>query len=158
MKIRLLAAALLVATAAPALSQSSAQASGWALEAGTGTAILSHGAADTPGAFRLQCGGGQSMFTTWTRNPPRNAGDGEFVTAISIFQGRTEITYAGTGQPGREGSSRIDAPIRDAAALLEGARRNGRLVVVTHAGRSTAPAPEQALIDQFGLACATPRS
>lgn len=147
----LLAAALLLA-AAPALSQQP----GWVLEAGTGAAILSHGAADTPGAFRLQCGGANSMFTTWTRNPPRNAGDGEFATAISIFQGRTEITYAGTGQPGREGSSRIDAPVRDAAALLDGARRNGRLVVVTHAGRSTAPAPEQALIDQFGLACASP--
>lgn len=151
MKIRLFAAALLAATAAPAFAQSP----GWALEAGTGTAILSHGTADTPGAFHLQCSGAQSMFTTWTRNPPRNAGDGEFVTAISIFQGRTEITYAGTGRPGLQGSSRIDAPVRDAAALLEGARRNGRLVVVTHAGRATAPAPEQTLIDQFGLACAT---
>ena len=153
MKLRLFTAALLLAAApAPTLAQSP----GWTLETGTGTAILSHGTPDTPGAFRLQCGGGNSMFTTWTRNPPRNAGDGEFVTAISIFQGRTEITYAGTGRPGPQGSSQIDAPVRDAAALLDGARRNGRLVVVTHAGRSTAPAPEQAQIDQFGLACATP--
>lgn len=151
MHTRLFAAALLALATAPV----SAQSPGWVLEAGTGTAILSHGAADTPGAFRLECSGAQSMFTTWTRNPPRNAGDGEFPTSISIFQGRTEIAYGGTGRPGLLGSSRIDAPVRDAAALLDGARRNGRLVVVTHAGRSTAPAPEQALIDKFGLACAT---
>ena len=150
MNARLFAATLLVTTAAPAFSQSP----GWVLEAGTGTAILSHGTADTPGAFRLECSGAQSMFTTWTRNPPRNVGDEEFATAISIFQGRTEIASGGTGRPGLQGSSRIDAPVRDAAALLDGARRNGRLVVVTHAGRSTAPAPEQALIDKFGLACA----
>lgn len=150
MKARLLAAALLAAA-----SPAAAQPSGWTLETGTGTATLSHGAADTPGAFRLQCGGGQSMFTTWTRNPPRNTVDAEFTAAISIFQGSTEVIYAGTGRTGADGPTRIDAPIRDAAALLDSARRNGRLVVVTHAGRSTAPAPEQAQIDQFGLACAS---
>ena len=152
MKSRFLAVALVAATtlaAAPTLGQSQ----GWVLETATGAATLSHGKADTPSAFRLECGGGQSMFTTWTRNPPRNAGDGEFTTAIRIFQGRTEITYIGTGHPGLNGASRIDAPIRDAAALLDGARRNGRLVVVTHSGRSTAPAPAQADIDKFGLAC-----
>lgn len=150
MKARILAAALFVATAAPALAQSA----GWVLEAGTGTAILSHGEAGTSGAFRLECAGGQSVFTTWARRAPRNAGDGEMASAISIFQGNTEIVYAGTGRQQANGTFRIDVPIRDAGALMEGARRNGRLVVVTSAGRSTAPAPDQATSDKFGLACA----
>ena len=150
MKARLLAAALLLAST-PAL----AQTEGWTLEAGTGTAILSHGAADAPGAFRFECNGANTMFTTWTRNPPRNVGDAEYATSVSFFLGRTERAYAGTGRPGGNGSSRIDAPITDAPTLLDSARRNGRLVVVTHAGRSTAPAPAQADVDKFGLACAT---
>lgn len=150
MKARILAAALFFAAASPTLAQSS----GWALEAGTGTAVLSHGKAGTSGAFRLECNDGQSVFTTWARRAPRNAGDGEMASAVRIFQGRTEIVYSGTGRPEAGGTFRIDAPIRDAGALLEGARRNGRLVVVTHAGRSTAPAPDQTTSEKFVAACA----
>ena len=149
MKAPILAAALLLAA-----TSASAQPSGWALKTGTGTATLSHGAADAPGALRFECNSGQTLFTTWTRNPPRNAGDAEFNSSISFFLGRTERAYAATGRPGGAGTTRLDAPIADAPTLLEAARRNGRLVVVTFAGRNTAAAPAPADVERFGLACA----
>lgn len=151
MKTRFLAIALLAPLAA---SPGYAQTSGWSLDTGSGTATLSRGAADTAGAFRMDCADGQTVFSTWTRNPPRNVGTDEFDTSIRFFLGRTERVYAGKGRPSGSGTTWLSAPITDAATLLDAARRNGRLVVVTHAGRRTSPAPAPSDIDSFGKACA----
>ncbi|MCG2842772.1 hypothetical protein L6Q21_17485 [Sandaracinobacter sp. RS1-74] len=153
MRIRPLLLALSLVSA-PAL----AQASGWTLETAGGVASLAHGEASSNGAFRLECAGGNSLLTTWVRQPPRNLQDETFETGVRVFQGSRELVFAASGTAKAEGPTRIDTPIADPAGLLEGARRNGRLVVVTYAGRATAPAPEQAKIETFLLACKSPQA
>jgi hypothetical protein len=142
--------------AAPVLALASAAAAqqGWQIETGgTTAAAMMFGKADTAGAFRLDCSGGRMRLSTWTSRLPRNVTEGEFPTRLSVFQGKREIVLGGTGSVRPAGGARLDALVADRAAFLTGMGRNRRFVVVTFAGRSTAPAPDATTLAAFSEAC-----
>jgi hypothetical protein len=144
----LLAAPALLLLAAPAAAQS-----GWSVETAPTTAAMVIGQPGTVGAFRLDCASGKMSISTWTSGLPRNVTEGEFPTRLSVFQGNREIVLGGTGRVQPAGGTRIDALVANRQSFLEGMGRNSRLVVVTFAGRTTAPAPEATLLGQFSEAC-----
>jgi hypothetical protein len=111
------------------------------------------GKPDTAGAFRLDCSGGKMSLSTWTSRLPRNVTEGAFPTSLSVFQGNREIVLGGTGRVLPAGGTRLDALVAARDSFLQGMGRNSRFVVVTFAGRSTAPAPEAATLAAFSEAC-----
>jgi hypothetical protein len=142
-----LATALLL-LAAPAAAQT-----GWSVETAPTTTAMVLGQPETANAFRLDCASGKMSISTWTSRLPRNVTEGEFPTRLSVFQGNREIVLGGTGRVLPSGGTRIDALVANRQSFLEGMGRNSRLVVVTFAGRSTAPAPDAAQLGQFTEAC-----
>ena len=140
-----IAAALI---AAPAMAQS-----GWAVESSADTAALSFGKPETANAFRMDCSAKGTSFTTWTSRLPRNVTEGEFPTRMSVFQGNREIIIGSTGRVLPSGGTRIDGLLDNAPAFLDGLTRQSRLVVVTFAGRATAPSPSAETLLQFRNAC-----
>jgi hypothetical protein len=92
-------------------------------------------------------------LSTWTSRLPRNVTEGEFPTRMSVFQGNREIVLGGTGRVLANGGTRLDALVANRESFLQGMGRNNRFVVVTFAGRSTAPAPEAATLSEFTEAC-----
>ena len=143
----LLALAFLAASAPAAAQQ------GWRMDARDTTAALLFGKPETAGAFRLDCSDGQMSLSTWTARSPRQVTEGEFPTRLSVFQGNREIILGGTGRVIPAGGTRVDALVADRLAFLKGMGRNRRLVVVSFAGRATAPAPEAALLSDLRDAC-----
>ncbi len=131
----------------------SAAAAGWQIEAADTTTALVIGKPETANAFRLDCAGGQMSLSTWTSRPPRNITEGAFSTWLSVFQGKREILLDGTGRVLPAGGTRIDAQVGNRQSFLQRMGRNSRLVVITFAGRATAPAPEAALLGPFTEAC-----
>jgi hypothetical protein len=143
-----LIALLAVPVAAPVAAQT-----GWTVDTRETTTAMVFGKPETPNAFRLDCSGGKMSLSTWTSRLPRNVTEGEFPTRLSVFQGNREIVLGGTGRVLPAGGTRVDALVANRQSLLEGMGRNSRLVVVSFAGRATAPAPEAALLGQFTEAC-----
>lgn len=131
-----------------------AQTGGWTLDVQPTAAALVHGQPQTPNAFRIDCSGGRMSLSTWTSRLPRNVTEGEFPSSLSVFQGRTELVLGGTGRVLPTGGTRVDARVADQPAFTSGIGRNSRFVVVTFAGRATAPAPTAAQLADFGKACA----
>ncbi|MGL6044100.1 MAG: hypothetical protein ACRC1J_09265 [Sandaracinobacteroides sp.] len=144
-----LVGAALALTAAPAIA-----AAGWTIETRLDTAGLSFGKPQTPNAFRLDCSGGKTSLSTWTTRLPRNISEGEFPSRLSVFQGNREIVMGGTGRVLEGGGTRVDVLIADRDAFLTGMGQNRRLVVVSFAGRGTAPAPTATQLADFAKVCA----
>jgi hypothetical protein len=144
--VLLVAPALLLA--APAAAQS-----GWTVTTTPTTSAMVLGAPETANAFRLDCSAGKMSLSTWTSRLPRNVTEGEFPTRLSVFQGNREIVLGGTGRVLANGGTRLDALVANRQSFLEGMGRNSRLVVVTFAGRNTAPAPEAHTLNAFTEAC-----
>ncbi|PZU50570.1 MAG: hypothetical protein DI568_02075 [Sphingomonas sp.] len=144
----LIAAALI---AAPAAAQS-----GWTVQSADGTAALTFGQPETANAFRFDCSAKGTSLSTWTRRLPRNVTEGEFPTRLSVFQGNREIVIGSTGRVLPSGGTRIDGLLDNAPAFLDGLTRQSRFVVVTFAGRATAPAPSTETLLQFSNACPKP--
>lgn len=142
----LLLAPLLIA--APAAAQT-----GWTVQTTPTTAAMVFGKPETANAFRLDCSGGKMSLSTWTSRLPRNITDGEFGTRLSVFQGNREISLGGNGRVLPAGGTRLDALVANRQSFLEGMGRNSRLVVVTFAGRTTAPAPDAETLKAFSEAC-----
>jgi hypothetical protein len=142
----ILAPALLLA--APAAAQT-----GWTVQTTPTTAAILFGKPETSPAFRLDCSGGKMSLSTWTSRLPRNVTEGEFPTRLSVFQGNREIVLGGTGRVLANGGTRLDALVENRQSFLQGMGRNSRLVVVTFAGRNTAPAPEADALKAFTEAC-----
>jgi hypothetical protein len=142
----LLLAPLLLA--APAAAQT-----GWTVNSTPTTAAMVIGKPETANAFRLDCSGGKMSLSTWTSRLPRNVTEGEFPTRLSVFQGNREIVLGGNGRVLPSGGTRLDALVANRQSFLEGMGRNSRLVVVTFAGRNTAPAPEAETLKAFSEAC-----
>lgn len=142
----LLLAPLLLAS--PAAAQT-----GWTVQTTPTTAGMVFGKPETPAAFRLDCSGGKMSLSTWTSRLPRNVTEGEFGTRMSVFQGNREISLGGTGRVLAGGGARLDALVANRQSFLEGMGRNSRLVVVTFAGRNTAPAPDAETLKAFSEAC-----
>ena len=139
-------AALLLASAAAAQS-------GWTVQTTPTTAAMVFGKPETANAFRLDCSGGKMSLSTWTSRLPRNITEGEFGTRLSVFQGNREISLGGNGRVLPAGGTRLDALVANRQSFLEGMGRNSRLVVVTFAGRNTAPAPDAETLKAFSEAC-----
>lgn len=139
-------AALLLA--APATAQT-----GWTTNSTPETATMQFGPTDTASSFRLDCSSGKMSLSTWTSRLPRNVTDGEFPTRLSVFQGNREIVLGGTGRVLAAGGTRLDALVAARDSFLQGMGRNSRFVVVTFAGRTTAPAPDTAILAAFSEAC-----
>jgi hypothetical protein len=146
---RIALALLLLPAAVPATAQS-----GWTIETRMDNVALTFGEPQTLNAFRLDCSGGKTSLSTWTTRLPRNITEGEFPSRLSVFQGNREIVLGGTGRVLEAGGTRIDALIADRDAFLAGMGQNRRLVVVSFAGRGTAPAPTAAQLADFGKVCA----
>lgn len=132
-----------------------AAGSGWTVGTSAATAEMQFGKPDTAATFRLDCSGGTMRLSTWTARLPRNVTEGEFPTRMSVFQGKREILLGGTGRILPAGGTRLDALVADRGAFLDGMGRNSRLVVVTFAGRTTAPAPDSDTLKAFSEACLT---
>ncbi|WP_374385839.1 hypothetical protein [Sandaracinobacter sp.] len=141
----LIAAALI---AAPLSAQS-----GWTVSKGDGTAALVFGKPETTNAFRLDCSAKGTSISTWTRRPPRNVTEGEFPTRLSLFQGNREIVIGSTGRVLPAGGTRVDGLLDNPAAILDGMTRQSRFVLVSFAGRGTAPSPSAETLQQFREAC-----
>lgn len=134
--------------AAPAAAQT-----GWTVQTTPTTAAMVFGMPEAATAFRLDCSGGKMSLSTWTSRLPRNVTEGEFPTRMSVFQGNREIVLGGNGRVLASGGARLDALVADRSAFLSGMGRNSRLVVVTFAGRNTAPAPDAETLTAFTEAC-----
>lgn len=147
--LALLSALLL---AAPAAAQSGS-APGWAIDTADTTTAMRFGKPDTAGSFRLDCSAGKMSLSTWTSRLPRDITEGEFPTRLSVFQGNREIVMGGTGRVLPAGGTRLDALVAARESFLAGMGRNSRFVVVTFAGRTTAPAPDAATLTAFSEAC-----
>jgi len=145
--VRLAAPALLL-IAVPVIAQT-----GWTVQTAPATTAMVLGKPETADAFRLDCSGGKMSLSTWTSRLPRNVTEGEFPTRMSVFQGNREIVLGGTGRVLANGGTRLDALVANRESFLQGMGRNNRFVVVTFAGRSTAPAPEAATLSEFTEAC-----
>jgi hypothetical protein len=93
------------------------------------------------------------------RGAPRGpaAGAATFPSWLALFLGRAEWSLAAEGTRLPDGTSRVEAPVPDAAKLFSAMYRQGRLVAVTFAGRTMAPAPDPDLVARFRAACAAPR-
>ncbi len=144
-RLSLLALAL---ASAPAAAQT-----GWTVDTRETTTAMVFGKPETANAFRFDCSAGKMSISTWTSRLPRNITEGEFPTRLSVFQGNTEIVLGGTGRVLPAGGTRIDALVGNRESLLQGMGRNSRLVVVSFAGRATAPAPDAMLLTEFTEAC-----
>lgn len=149
------ALALFAALALPAAA--SAAAPGWTLEPGEkAVAALVIG---TPGtdrdAFRLDCSAGMMTISTWAPSPPRNVTEGSFPTQISVFFGRREFIFTGTGRVtgGAGGTTRIDARIAEPATFLTSLDGVSRLTTVIYAGRRMAVTPTPTQTADFRKAC-----
>jgi hypothetical protein len=145
--------ALALASALALLAAPAAAQSGWTVNTGDSATAIVFGKPETPNAFRLDCSSGKMSLSTWTSRRPRNVTEGEFPTRLSVFQGKTEIVLGGTGRVLPAGGTRIDALVANRESFLLGMGRNSRLVVVSFAGRATAPAPDAALLGEFTKAC-----
>jgi hypothetical protein len=130
-----------------------AAAEGWTVTTTPTTTAMVLGEPQTANAFRLDCSAGKMSLSTWTSRLPRNVTEGEFPTRMSVFQGNREIVLGGTGRVLANGGTRLDALVANRQSFLEGMGRNSRLVVVTFAGRSTAPAPDADTLAAFSEAC-----
>jgi hypothetical protein len=110
-------------------------------------------------AFRLSCGADGTRISVFARGTPRGLpADAEsFPSRINLFLGRTEYSLGGQGTRLADGNSRLDALLPDALAFFQAMARQGRLVAVTFAGRTKAPAPEPQLVASFREACAALR-
>ena len=150
MRIPILAAlsAALLAATVPAQARSQ-----WAVVTGEGMAALVFGKPETANAFRMDCSASGTSLSTWTRRLPRNVTEGEFPTRLSVFQGNREILIGSTGRVLSSGGARIDGLLDNAPAFLDGISRSSRFVVVSFAGRATAPAPAADTLLQFRNAC-----
>jgi hypothetical protein len=126
---------------------------GWSVVTGEGTAALFFGKPENAGAFRMDCSETGVSLSTWTRSLPRNVTKGEFPTRLSVFQGNREILIGSTGRVLPSGGTRIDGLLDNAPAFLDGIARNSRFVVVSFAGRATAPAPAADMLFRFRNAC-----
>ena len=146
----LIAAALIAA--APIVPSVAAQ-SGWTVQSADGTAALTFGQPETANAFRFDCSTKGTSLSTWTSRLPRNVTEGEFPTRLSVFQGNREILIGSTGRVLPSGGARIDGLLDNAPAFLDGISRSSRFVVVSFAGRATAPAPAADTLLQFRNAC-----
>ncbi len=144
---------LLIALALQAAAPTHAQA-GWTIEPQAANVALVYGKPETADAFRIDCSAARTSLSTWTSRRPRNVGEGEFPSSLSVFQGRTELVLGATGRVLPTGGTRIDALIADRDAFLAGVGSNRRVVVVSFAGRAMAPAPTAAQLADFGQACA----
>lgn len=127
----------------------------WRIDTNGPAASLVFGEAETARAFRFDCNGGTMRLSTWTSRLPRNITEGEFPARLSVFQGKREIVLGGKGRVLPAGGTHIEARVGNRQSFLERMGQNSRLVVVTFAGRSTAPAPDAELLGQFTEACLT---
>lgn len=107
-------------------------------------------------AFRLSCGADGTRILVFVRGAPRGlpAGISTFDTRINLFLGRTEYSLGGQGTRLADGNSRLEALLADVPGFFQALARQGRLVAVTFAGRTKAPAPDEALVAAFRADCA----
>lgn len=110
-------------------------------------------------AFRLSCGADGTRVSVVARGVPRglSADAATFPSRINLFLGRTEYSLGGQGTRLPDGNSQLEALLPDALAFFDALSRQGRLVAVTFAGRTKAPAPEASLAAGFREACAALR-
>jgi hypothetical protein len=142
--------AIAIALASPAAGQST---SGWTVSASPQSAVMRFGPDAARGSFRMDCSGGRTSLTTWENRLPRGVTEGQFDTRLRVFQGKTERDFGASGQVQAAGGARIDALLPDGSAFLTAMGANSRLVVVTYAGRATAPAPTAEQLLAFDTAC-----
>lgn len=111
------------------------------------------GAADP--VFRLSCAADGTRLAVFVPRLPRGtAADAPaFPTRLRLFFGRTETDLGGVATPLGNGSARVEALLPDPAAFFTALERQGRLVAVTHAGRTKAPAPSAEQAEPFRRAC-----
>jgi hypothetical protein len=150
---RLASAILVAAPAAMLLAAPAAGQTSWTVQTTPTTTAMVFGKPEEATAFRLDCSGGKMSLSTWTSRLPRNVTEGEFPTRMSVFQGNREISLGGNGRVLAGGGTRLDALVANRQSFLEGMGRNSRLVVVTFAGRNTAPAPDAETLKAFSEAC-----
>lgn len=151
------AVALLVALAPMAAVWAQSRDLRWVAGGTTAQPLLAFAAASGAGeVLRLSCAGDGTRVVVFTRGTPRGlAPDAEnFQTRVNLFLGRTEYSLGGVGTPLADGTSRVDALLPDVPGFFAALAGQGRLVAVTFAGRTTAPAPDAGLVDGFRTACA----
>jgi hypothetical protein len=157
MRIVFIAVALLAATAGAAQTRGFV----WTAGEAPGEAELRFASPDgARQAFRLACDSRGTRIAVFVRGTPRNlpADSETFESRIQLFLGRTEYSLGGTGTRLADGNSRVEALMREpVSAFFDAMARQGRLTVVHFAGRTKAPAPDEALVSGFRAACSALR-
>ncbi|WP_448580536.1 hypothetical protein [Thermaurantiacus sp.] len=117
---------------------------------------IGFGTAGGQDSVRLSCAADGTRIILFVRGAPRGlpAGIAVFETRVSLFLGRTEYSLGGQGTRMADGNSRVEALLPDVPGFFEALARQGRLVAVTFAGRTRAPAPEESLVAAFRSDCA----
>lgn len=129
----------------------------WVANDAPGRPALSFGAPTSDAeALRLSCASDGTRVVVMARGTPRGlpADADNFPTRVNLFLGRTEYSLGGIGTRLPDGNSRVEALLPDVPAFFTALARQGRLVAVTFAGRTKAPAPDAALVSSFREACA----
>lgn len=106
--------------------------------------------------FRLSCDGAGTRLATFVNGVPRGVtADAEsFPTRLRLFLGRTEYDLGATGTPLAGGGSMVESLLPDPDAFFAALGAQGRLVAVTFAGRTKAPAPATEMVAGFRTRCA----
>lgn len=149
---------LALAIALAAAPVANAQTRGFQWEAGSAPTppMLRFAVPDGgPEALRLSCATDGTRVVVIARGTPRGlAGDArEFPTRVNLFLGRTEYSLGGVGTRLADGNSQVEALLPDVNGFFAALARQGRLVAVTFAGRTKAPAPAADLVAGFRAAC-----
>lgn len=147
---------LLAASAAPAQPHRAR----WTVEPDASPPVLQFGPPDGGrGTLRFSCTADGTRLSITVRGAPRGpaAGAASFPTRLTLFLGGAEWSLSAEGTRLPDRTSRVEAPVPDMAELFSAMSRQGRLVAVTFAGRTMAPAPDPDLVARFRAACAAGR-
>lgn len=106
-------------------------------------------------AFRLECDPAGTRLAAFVPGMPRGvtAGNATFPTRLRLFLGSTEYDLGAVGTPLDDGDSMVEALLPDPNGFFAALTAQGRLVAVTFAGRTKAPAPSGDMIATFGARC-----
>lgn len=107
--------------------------------------------------FRLECSASGTRLATFVAGVPRavTAQTESFSTRLRLFLGRTEYDLGATGTALADGNSMVEAQLPDPDAFFAALMRQGRLVAITFAGRTKAPAPASEMVAAFRTGCAS---
>lgn len=130
---------------------------------GNAAAQLAFGPENRAGSALLQCREAGAQLSLWVSKAPHNTEGEAFTTMVRIYQGRSMLEVAAHSAASHKSDApdaptRLDLLLPDPAAFLAGAKRNGRLVMVSYAGRTMQPLPQEAAMAAFLAACPTARN